>query len=382
MAIPSAPATGPTGGFFIGLMSGTSLDGIDGVLAKLSPDGKPEALRAHHHADLDAALQEALFALQSPGEDELHRAALAANALSAQYAQTVEVLLASSDIDRNEIVCVAAHGQTVRHRPDLGYTWQINNPALLAELTSIPVIADFRARDIAAGGQGAPLVPAFHQAMFATEGRTRLVINLGGICNITLLHGTERVSGYDIGPANVLLDTWVRQHLGEPFDRNGAWASMGEVDPDLLDTLLAEPFFALEPPKSTGRDLFNIRWLSDRTAAFPHLAPEDIQRTLIELTTTLIAAEARASDPAIDDVLLCGGGAYNTTLRESLALLLAQLPVPPRLALSSEFGLAPEHVEALAFAWLGFMHMNDRPGNHPDVTGAEDFRVLGAYYPH
>jgi len=378
----SYPASGPVGGFFIGLMSGTSLDGVDGVLVEISTTGKLKALLAHQHLPFDAVLREELLALQTPGDNELHRAALAGNALAAMYAEVVEALLGSARVERDALVCIGAHGQTVRHRPDLGYTWQINNPARLAELSAIPVVADFRSRDVAAGGQGAPLVPAFHQAMFGKADRNRLVVNLGGICNITFLDGIEGLTGYDLGPANVLLDAWVQQHLGEPFDRNGAWAAMGEVDDELLEELLAEPFFALAPPKSTGRDLFNPQWLAGKLAAYAHLAPEDVQRTLVELTATLIAAEVEASDPPVGEVILCGGGAYNGCLRDALALQLAELDKPPRLALSSDYGVAPEHVEALAFAWLAFMHVNDQPANHPDVTGADDFRVLGAYYPH
>ncbi len=378
----SYPASGPVGGFFIGLMSGTSLDGVDGVLVEISATGKLKALLAHAHRPFDPALRAELLALQTPGENELHRAALAGNALAALYAQIVEALLASARIERDALVCVGAHGQTVRHRPELGYTWQLNNPARLAELCSVPVVADFRSRDIAAGGQGAPLVPAFHQAMFAKADRNRLVVNLGGICNITFLDGDEGLSGYDIGPANILLDAWAQQHLGEPFDRNGAWAAIGEVDAELLEDFLAEGFFDQPPPKSTGRDRFNPQWLQAKLAAHAHLAPEDVQRSLVELTATLIAAEVAASDPPVGEIILCGGGAYNGCLRDALALRLAELPKPPRLALSSDFGVAPEHVEAIAFAWLAYQHVNDQPANHPDVTGADDFRVLGAYYPH
>lgn len=382
MPAPVYPAAGPTGGFFIGLMSGTSLDGVDGVLVELAATGRVKQLHAHVHQPFDAELRAALLALQAPADNELHRAALAANALAAQYAEIVEALLRANRVERDAVVCIGAHGQTVRHRPELGYTWQLNNPALLAELTAIPVVADFRARDIAAGGQGAPLVPAFHQAMFAKAGHTRVIVNLGGICNLTFLDGVDGVAGYDIGPANILLDAWATRHLGTPFDRNGAWASIGEVDADLLDALLTEPFFALPAPKSTGRDLFNPQWLAHHLAGFARLPPEDVQRTLVELTAVLIAAEIERRALPSAELILCGGGAHNTALHGAIALRLAGLEHVPRLLSSAELGIAPEHVEAVAFAWLGYRHVNDMPGNHPGVTGAEDFRVLGAYYPH
>ncbi|HEU4622127.1 MAG TPA: anhydro-N-acetylmuramic acid kinase [Burkholderiaceae bacterium] len=369
------------GGLYIGLMSGTSMDGVDGVLVEFSATGRVKNLLAHHHQPFEPALRDALVALQAPGHDELHRAAMAANSLVRVYAAVVESLVQRARIDPQGVLCVCAHGQTVRHRPELGYTWQINNPALLAELTRMPVVADLRARDIAAGGQGAPLVPAFHQAVFSKQNRSRLIVNLGGICNVTLLHGTDHAVGYDIGPANVLLDLWVHQHLGEPFDRNGAWASIGEVDDELLDVLLAEPFFKLKPPKSTGRDLFHAQWLHDKLAAFGHLAPEDVQRTLVELTAVLIAEQAEGSNPPISEVVLCGGGTYNLTLREALQARLADLASAPRLKLSSELGIAAEHVEAMAFAWLGWCHLNDVPANLPEATGAVDERVLGSYTP-
>lgn len=367
-------------GRLIGLMSGTSLDGVDGVLVDFDARGQVASLLAHHHLAFDPALRASLFALQSSGDDELHRAALAANAIADRYARTVDALIDAAAVDRSSVLAIGAHGQTVRHRPELGYTWQLNNPAALAEMTTIPVVADFRARDIAAGGEGAPLVPGFHRAAFARSDRVRLVVNIGGIANITRLLDAHDADGYDIGPGNVLLDFWTLRHLGEPYDKNGAWASIGEVDPNLLDRLLDEPYFAKHPPKSTGRDLFHEAWLNDRLVGFDHLSPEDVQRTLVELTATLIAREA-AGPVAAQDIIVCGGGARNATLMEAIARHAAVLPGMPRVGRSDDFGVAAEHVEALAFAWLAWCHINDVPGNWPDATGAEDYRVLGHYTP-
>ena len=375
-------ATAEAAGLYIGLMSGTSLDGVDGVLADLGADGQIHRVLAHHHLAFDAVLADELLALQAPGHDELHRAALAGNALAAVYASTVEALLSHARVSREHVRCVAAHGQTVRHRPDVGYTLQLLNAALLAELTSIPVVADFRSRDVAAGGQGAPLVPAFHRALFARSGQHRLIVNLGGICNLTFLDAEDQVMGYDIGPCNVLMDAWTQRHLGQPFDDQGAWASIGEVQSDLLEHLLDEPYFSEAPPKSTGRDHFNMTWLDQRLATFSGMAPEDVARTLVELVAQLIAREVAESRPRIDDLIFCGGGAFNLTLTRAIAdAANAHAPLL-RCTSSATEGVPPDQVEALAFAWLGYMHMSDQPGNLPDVTGADDFRVLGAYYPH
>jgi anhydro-N-acetylmuramic acid kinase len=361
----------------IGLMSGTSLDGVDAVLAIFSNQGVPTLL-THHYLGFSAELRQLLLGLQYPGENELHRAALAANALVAAYHKAVEGLLIRADALPSQIDCIAAHGQTVRHRPDLGYTWQINNPALLAELSNIDVIADFRSRDLAAGGQGAPLVPAFHQAIFSHPQVSRLIVNLGGIANITWLIPGQSVLGYDIGPANLLLDAWIQQHLGLAYDKNGAWAAMGEVQPALLERLLMEPFFTQPAPKSTGRDWFHLAWLERHLKGLSGLPPEDVQRTLVELTARLIAQEALLAPEPVQEVIVCGGGAYNQCLLDALRVCL---PGSARLLTSTDCGIAPEHVEALAFAWLGWCHRQKQAGNLPEVTGARGLRLLGAHYP-
>lgn len=361
----------------IGLMSGTSLDGVDAVLADFIGLAVPTVL-GHDHLPFPTELRQQLMQLQAAGENELHRAALAANGLAQVYHETVQRLLKKTGHTPRQISAIAAHGQTVRHRPDLGYTWQLNNPALLAELSGIDVIADFRSRDLAAGGQGAPLTPAFHEAVWAHPERVRLVVNLGGIANVTHLIPKQPVLGYDLGPANILLDAWINQHLGQAYDKNGAWASMGEPNNDLLQRLLNEPFFSQAAPKSTGRDWFHLPWLEQRLQGFSSLAPEDVQRTLVELTARLITKETLAAPEPIDEVILCGGGAYNQCLLDALRTCL---PGSVRLLTSADCGLAPEQVEALAFAWLGWRHLKKQSGNLAEVTGARERRVLGACYP-
>lgn len=360
---------------YIGLMSGTSLDGVDGVLADFSGRGirTLDAAFVPFPADLRAEL----MALQAPGANELEREALAANALARCYADCVAQLAARAP---GPVRAVAVHGQTIRHRPELGFTRQTNNPALLAELCGIDVIADFRSRDVAAGGQGAPLVPAFHDARFGKRGQVRVVVNIGGIGNISVLHGDGRVSGYDTGPGNVLMDLWIARHRGEAYDADGAWAAGGTPDARLLDLLLDEPYFRLPPPKSTGRDLFHADWLDARLAARPGLAPADVQATLLQLTAVSIARAIRAETAArpVQAVYVCGGGAYNGALLRAIAQALGG---DVAVASTDSLGVAPNRVEALAFAWLGYRFLRRQPGNLPAVTGAAGLRVLGALYP-
>lgn len=371
---------------YIGLMSGTSLDGVDGVLCRFDAQGLWLGALGHVHEPFDEALRGALQALQQAGPDELHQAALAANALARLCARVCLELLQQCQLPAGAVRAVGVHGQTVRHQPGLhdgtGYTLQINQPALLAELCGIDVIADFRSRDVAAGGQGAPLVPPFHQAVFgpaAGPGR-RAVVNIGGISNLTVLvDGQEPLRGFDCGPGNALLDHWCQRHLGQPYDADGAWAASGTVLPALLATLLAEPYFAAAPPKSTGRDLFNPTWLQaclDRHVAAP-LAPQDVQATLTELTARAIASDVVRHAPQADTLIVCGGGAFNGDLMRRIAAAL-----PACLVLdSSAFGLPVLQVEAAAFAWLARMHYHRQPANSPTTTGAHGPRVLGACYP-
>lgn len=365
---------------YIGLMSGTSTDGIDGVLASWSTNGRPDVL-AHVQRPFARALRSELLALNQPGNNELHRAALAANALVEAYAATVSALLAAAELTPQAVRAIGAHGQTVRHRPgafdNIGYTLQLNAPALLAERCSIDVVADFRSRDLAAGGQAAPLVPLVHQALFAQRGRDIAVLNLGGIANLSLLHGNGELSGFDTGPANVLMDLWIGRHRNMPFDEGGAWAASGNVLPALLADALAEPFFAAPAPKSTGRDLFHAVWLESLLARHPGSAAADVQATLCELSARSVAEALRAAMPAASELLVCGGGALNPELLRRLALRLPDTAVIS----TSERGLPPLQVEAVAFAWLARAHMLRLPGNVPAVTGARGSRILGALYP-
>jgi anhydro-N-acetylmuramic acid kinase len=362
---------------YIGLMSGTSLDGIDGVLVDLA--GASPLVLQHAYRAFDPALARELLALNSSGPDELHRAALAANALSRNYAQVVDDLLAASGLKRAAVRAIGAHGQTVRHRPQefdaTGYTLQLNNPALLAELSGIDVVADFRSRDVAAGGQGAPLVPGFHQAMFGRAHETVAVLNIGGISNLSVV-GTE-VLGFDCGPGNALMDGWCQQHTGQPFDRGGAWAASGRIHAPLLTRLLQEDYFAKAPPKSTGRDLFNTPWLAAQLSAFAQVSPVDVQATLTELTAISCADSVIRHGDKSRELVVCGGGALNTHLMQRLQANL------PALAVSSSqaHGLPPLQVEATAFAWLARKTIRREPASLQSVTGAQGARILGSIYP-
>ena len=373
--------------FYIGLMSGTSLDGVDAVLVDFSPaaSSSPRLLNVLAHASepMPAALGAELLALNTSGNDELHRAALAANALVRLYAQAVQALLADANLAATQVRAIGAPGQTLRLRPGafdgIGYTVQINNGALLAELTGIDVVADFRSRDVAAGGQGAPLVPAFHRAVFGQDGRAVAVINLGGIGNLTALGADASTPGFDCGPGIPVTDPWCWQTTGPPFDREGAWAAGGPVLPALLEAMQAEPYFHLPPPKSTGRDLFNPSWLEAQLQALPNPPPSarDVQATLAELTAASCAAAAMAHARDAETVLLCGGGALNGHVRRRIAALLPGRTV----RLTDEVGLGVLQVEAAAFAWLAKAFVERRPGNLVSATGAAGPRVLGALYP-
>jgi len=354
---------------YIGLMSGTSLDGVDGVLTGL---GAPQAACVPFPDDV----KREMMALQSASPNEIHREALAANRLAALYAECVGHLLTAAGIEASAVRAIGAHGQTIRHRPADGYTRQINNPALLAELTGIDVIADFRSRDVAAGGQGAPLVPAYHQAAFGSTSQTRVVANIGGISNISILKPSGDVTGFDTGPGNLLMDGWISQHHGVPYDAHGAWAASGTVVPALLTTLLADVFLALPPPKSTGRDLFHKDWLTAKLALFSTLLAQDVQATLAAFTSASLAEAIRRYAPDAAALYVCGGGACNTHV---MALLQQALPVP--VSTTAALGVPPAQVEALAFAWLAARFCERQPGNIPAVTGARGERVLGALYP-
>ena len=371
----------PASSFFIGLMSGTSLDGIDGVLVEFSADGKPQ-FRQHHSMAFADELRAELLALNTPnGSDELHRCMLAANALARMYTEVVRALLREAKLQPAQIRAIGAHGQTVRHRPKefdhVGYTVQLNSPALLAELSGIAVVADFRSRDVAAGGQGAPLVPAFHQGVFGKPGETVAVLNLGGISNLSLLHADGSVLGFDCGPANALMDHWTHKHTGQWYDANGTWAAQGKVVEPLLAQLLEEPYFKQQPPKSTGRDLFNPEWLAKRLVNYPSADAQDVQATLAELTAITCSEDLKRLAPDAGELIVCGGGALNQHLMKRLQALLPGVTVHS----SQARGIDPQQVEAAAFAWLARQCLLGLPGNLPSVTGARGPRILGAIYP-
>ncbi len=359
---------------FIGIMSGTSLDGVDVALVRF--DNDTCHLENMHFAPYPAALKFELLALHSPSANELEATVLMGNRLAEVYADAVNNLLISAHKTANDINAIGCHGQTIRHRPELGFTLQIGNAASLAELTNITVVSDFRSRDIAAGGQGAPLVPAFHKAVFASKQANRALVNIGGIANITYLPSNGEVLGFDSGPGNMLLDAWVKQHLGKDYDANGAWAATGEVIEPLLSSMLADPYFSLPPPKSTGRDLFNDTWLAQKLSD-THYRPQDVARTLVALTAHSIHDALTQSCGQVDEVYLCGGGAHNTLLKNSLQTLLGETKV----FLTDDLGVGVDWVEAAAFAWLAKQTLENKPSNLPAVTGARGLRVLGAIYP-
>ncbi len=381
----------------IGCMSGTSLDGVDAVLVQWPLNAGPieppkPLLLAHHYEPFAPSLREQLRALNAAGEQEMHHAALAANALARTYAKTIQALLARAGKRAQDIRAVGAHGQTVRHRPQefdgTGYTVQLMNGALLAELCGIDVVCDFRSRDLAAGGQGAPLVPAFHAAIFGSEGLLpTAVLNIGGIANLTLLptsaaasHAESVIRGFDCGPGNVLMDAWCERHTGQRFDAQGAWSAQGQVRQALLDVALSEPYFGRRPPKSTGRDLFNLAlleaWLQ-RCPGSQAWAACDVQATLTELTAVTAAQALLNEAPMTRRLLVCGGGAFNAHLMQRIRAALPDVEVLSTAAA----GVPPDQVEAMAFAWLARAFMERQAGNLPAVTGARGPRVLGALYP-
>jgi anhydro-N-acetylmuramic acid kinase len=384
---------------YIGLMSGTSMDGVDGVMVDFGQE-KPQFSDVES-IEFAPELRAKLFALNTAGDNELHHAALAGNALARCYAQVVHSLLKASGLNASHITAIGAHGQTVRHQPRLhgalrsdghtqgigaqddSYTIQLNNPALLAELTGIDVVADFRSRDVAAGGQGAPLAPFFHRAWFAPMGSGQAVgvLNIGGISNLSILQPSGGTLGFDCGPGNALLDMWCQQHTGAAFDASGAWGAAGVVNNALLHSMLAEPYFALPAPKSTGRDMFNRAWLERHLVNFAAESAQNVQKTLLELTAQTITHSVRSastdSGHSLHELIVCGGGAFNIDLMQRLQALMPQTPVVS----SAERGLPPQNVEAAAFAWLAKQTIERQALPLTSVTGARGDRILGCIYP-
>ncbi len=359
---------------YVGLMSGTSLDGVDAIVADFAA-AMPRVLGSAH-VEFDAPLRATLLRLAAAGSDEIDTAHAVGLTLADLYAHAAQAAIAAAGVTAVAVRAIGCHGQTVRHRPERGYTVQLGNAAALAEHTGIAVVADFRAADLAAGGQGAPLAPGFHAAFMAHARLERVVLNLGGIANITRLAAGQPVIGFDCGPANILLDAWTQRHLGEPYDRDGNWARSGRVDPALLARLLDDPYFSHPPPKSTGRERFNLHWLEQRLEAPGRIAAADVQATLLALTARTVAQAIAAHCGESGELVVCGGGARNDALMQALAADCAGW----RVRSSAELGLPPEAIEPLAFAWLARERLAGRPGNLPAVTGARGPRVLGAVH--
>ncbi|MEK1909037.1 MAG: anhydro-N-acetylmuramic acid kinase [Pseudomonas chlororaphis] len=359
---------------YIGVMSGTSLDGLDIALIEQTPAIR---LIATHYIPMPESLRTELLGLCASGPDEIARSAIAQQNWVKLAAQGIHSLLAQQQLKPADIRAIGSHGQTIRHEPTRGFTVQIGNPALLTELTGITVVSDFRSRDVAAGGQGAPLVPAFHEALFDQSCGKRAVLNVGGFSNLSLIESDKPVAGFDCGPGNVLLDAWINAQRGENYDRDGQWAASGQVEPLLLNALLSDPFFATQGPKSTGREVFNLEWLQEHLARLPALPPENVQATLLELTALTIVESLQAAQTDTQELLVCGGGAHNSALMNRLSSLL------PNTAVSSTatHGVDPDWVEAMAFAWLAHCCLEGIAANRPSVTGARGLRVLGAIYP-
>ncbi len=361
---------------YIGLMSGTSLDGIDVVLTDLTNDSL--SVLAAHTEPYPAPLRDALLELNRPGALLEQMLELDVR-LGKLYAHQVLQLLKATGISPSRVRAIGSHGQTIRHLPQGAFrtTLQIGDPNIIAQRTGITTVSDFRRRDMAAGGQGAPLVPGFHQAFFRQEGENRVVVNIGGISNITILPGdvARPVIGFDTGPGNLLLDGWATRHLGKTMDENGAWAASGRGNPALLDKLRKDSFFQQPPPKSTGREYFNLAWL-DTVPEIRSLPPADVANTLCQLTATSIASAIQQYAPATARIIVCGGGVHNRTL----ITLLKKALHPAILESSSVHGIDPDWVEAAAFAWLAQQALEGKTGNLPTVTGASDKTVLGGIY--
>ncbi|WP_431701057.1 anhydro-N-acetylmuramic acid kinase [Pseudomonas sp. BR20] len=359
---------------YIGVMSGTSLDGLD--IALIEQDSAVNLI-ATHYTPMPDTLRAELLSLCASGPDEIARSAIAQQHWVTLAAHGIHTLLDQQNLKPRDIRAIGSHGQTIRHEPARGFTVQIGNPALLAELTSITVVSDFRSRDVAAGGQGAPLVPAFHEALFGESTGNRAVLNIGGFSNLSLIETGKPVAGFDCGPGNVLLDAWIQQQRGEHFDRDGQWAGSGKVEPQLLAALLSDPFFLTKGPKSTGREVFNLGWLHQHLSRLPAFAPQDVQASLLELTALTIVEALQTAQPQTETLLVCGGGAHNTTMMNRLAALLPSTQVSS----TATHGVDPDWVEAMAFAWLAHCCLEGITANRPSVTGARGPRVLGAIYP-
>jgi anhydro-N-acetylmuramic acid kinase len=364
---------------YIGLISGTSMDGIDAVLMRLSDEGQ-EILASHDHPWPEELRQE-LRAIAKPGDNEIERMGVLDIQVANQFAKAAWELLKQARIQPNQVAAIGSHGQTIRHHPGgpAPFTLQIGDPNRIAEATGITVVADFRRRDMAAGGEGAPLAPAYHAALLRKEGESRVVLNLGGIANITTLPADPDAAavGFDTGPSNTLLDAWSREHLNRPYDALGAWAKSGQVNEALLAAMLDDPYFYKPAPKSTGPEHFHLGWLRQLLAQHPVAQLEDVQATLTALSVESIARAIEANAPDCQRLIACGGGVHNSNLMQKLEQRLPAMTIDS----SAVHGIDPDHVEAAAFAWLAKQTLEGRPGNLPTVTGASHPVVLGGIYP-
>jgi anhydro-N-acetylmuramic acid kinase len=365
--------------FYIGLISGTSMDGVDAALVEFAGDGC--RIGATHHLPMPTDITESLASAIDRGGIRLPELGSLDVRLGELFANAALSLIQEINLDPGRVTAIGSHGQTLWHAPDDAppSTLQIGDPNVIAERTGITTVADFRRRDLALGGQGAPLVPAFHAAMLSRPGTARAVVNIGGIANITFLPGNDDpVMGFDTGPGNRLMDLWCRRHLDKPWDEDGAWAASGKVNDALLELLLADPFLHRLPPKSTGREHFNAAWLDktlERLGGNP--AAADVQATLCALTARSLAHSLQNLSPAPQSVLVCGGGAHNPTLLRALQDDVGAMTIES----TADYGLNPDYVEAAAFAWLARETLAGRPGNLPSVTGARAARPLGAIFP-
>lgn len=365
-------------GIYVGLMSGTSLDAIDAVLVNFK--GNNCYLLHSSSTEISNALRSKILQLCSPGANEIEQMGSLDIELGELFAVAVNQLLKQASHSSDEIQAIGSHGQTLRHRPDISrpFTLQIGDAATIAERTGITTVSDFRSRDIAAGGQGAPLVPAFHAQVFDSTEERRAIVNIGGISNITRLAGSSQqpVIGFDSGPGNLLMNGWCKKHLDQEFDNSGEWARSGKVNTHLLKHLLNEPYFSTPPPKSTGRELFNMEWLEKHLSQLPPIPAQDVQATLCELTASTISDAIKQHACECNVLYVCGGGVHNTLLMERLQAQLA----PHTVSSSQKIGLHPDWVEACAFAWLAKQAIKKLPGNLPEVTGAKQPVILGAIY--
>ena len=371
-----------TNNIYIGLMSGTSLDGIDTVLVSFNQEDQPSVIHTQC-LPLTSSLQDEIKLLVNPAENELNRLTSLDVQLATYFADAIIQLLEGSNINKEQVVAIGSHGQTIRHLPNAKHpsTLQIGDPNIIAELTGITTVADFRRRDMAAGGQGAPLVPAFHEKLFRHKNKNRLILNLGGIANITIIPAEKSipVTGFDTGPANTLMNYWIQQKQNKTFDEAGQWAASGRVNEDFLQRLLNDDYFQLTPPKSTGTEYFNAAWLATRLASFPALAPEDIQASLALFTAKTIGDainEYAMKIAEVNEIIICGGGVHNEFLLQQLRQELPGIEINS----SAKYGLDPDYIEAIAFAWLAKQTLEHKPGNLPEVTGAKRAVVLGGIY--